>query len=161
MFYVETREIEAFQESFLDGSNEEEENTPPPSKKRRTSAAHLEELQSIKQDVKKILKISRKRGFPIGFINALEDNFSCNICKRCPPVPPLICCRACSSLVGCEYCVNQWYGTGPQALTKMCPNCREPRGYASTFELKGMSSLVSQINSFMHEESDDSDSDLS
>ena len=91
--------------------------------------------------VAKIFKISSKRHIPMGLLNAAEESFSCTICKVCPPKLPLICCRSCSSIVGCESCVNRWYG-------KTCPKCRQERGFANTFELKGLSPFGKILESF-------------
>ena len=102
--------------------------------------------------VAKIFKISSKRHIPMGLLNAAEESFSCTICKVCPPKPPLICCRSCSSIVGCESCVNRWYGSGQAALTKTCPKCRQERGFANTFELKGVSPFLQELDKLINDE---------
>ena len=55
---------------------------------------------------------------PIEILNAAEENFSCTICKQCSPKSSIICCQSCCSIVGCEECVNRWYGSGEAALNK-------------------------------------------
>jgi len=46
------------------------------------------------------------------------------------------------SQLGCSTCINEWY-SGDGGLDKECPNCREPRGYAQTFQFK-------RINDFLN-----------
>ena len=82
------------------------------------SSEILSEIKNVKEQVSKIFKISSKRQIPMGLLNAAEESFSCTICKVCPPKPPFICYRSCSSIVGCESCANLWYGSGQVALTK-------------------------------------------
>ena len=78
----------------------------------------LSEIKNVKEQVAKIFKILSKRQIPMGLLNAVEESFSCTICKVCPPKLPFICYRSCSSIVGCESCANLWYGSGQVALTK-------------------------------------------
>ena len=112
----------------------------------------LSEIKNVKEQVAKIFKVSSRRQIPMGLLNAAEESFSCTICKVCPPKPPLICCRSCSSVVGCESCVNRWYGSGQAALTKTCPKCRQDRGFANTFELKGVSPFLQELDKFVNDE---------
>ena len=152
VFFVNARDHEAFRESFDLANDESNDDAEPPTRRRRIencSDQIINELKGLKSNVNKIFAVTLKKGFPIGFIDYLEDTFSCCIYTRCPPKPALICCRSCSSLVGCQECVDKWYGSGLAALNKHCPRCREPRGYANTFELKGMSSLLEQMETLM------------
>ena len=112
----------------------------------------LSEIKHVKEQVAKIFKISSKRQIPMGLLNDAEESFSCTICKVCPPKPPFICYRSCSSIVGCESCANLWYGSGQAALTKTCPKCRQERGFANTFELKGVSPFLQELDKLINDE---------
>ena len=94
----------------------------------------------------------------MGLLNVAEESFSCTICKVCPPKPTLICCRSCSSIVGCESCVNRWYCSGQAALTKTCPKCRQERGFANTFEMNGLSSFLRELDKSVSNEREQDDS---
>ena len=129
----------------------------PPRRKRSASRCPVSsetfsENKNVKEQVVKIFKISSKRQIPMGLLNAAEESFSCTICKVCPPKPPLICCRSCSSVVGCESCVNRWYGSGQAAVTKICPKCRQERGFANTFELKVLSPFLQELDKSVNDE---------
>ena len=96
------------------------------------SSEILSEIKSVTKQVAKTFKIPSKQQIPMGLLNAAEQSFFCNICKVCPIKPPLIYCRSCSSIVGCESRVNCWYGSGQGAMTKSCEKCRQERGFANT-----------------------------
>ena len=46
-----------------------------------------------------------------------------------------------TTLLGCEECVNAWFD-GADGLSKKCPHCNEPRGYASTFQFKSIDEFL-------------------
>ena len=157
VFWVDAGDLENFQQSFE--IEEADTSDLPPRRKRSVSPCPisseiLSEIKNVKEQVAKIFKISSKRQIPIGLLNAAEESFSCTICKICPPKPPLICCRTCSSIVGCESCVNQWYGSGQAALTKTCSKCRQERGFANTFELKGLNPFLQELDKFVNNETE-------
>ena len=94
----------------------------------------------------------------MSFLLELEETFSCIICRRIPARKPLIACSECNSLIGCQKCVNEWYG-GIQGLQQKCPKCRCERGLTKTVVLKGFDKLLHQIRNLKDStSSDDSDS---
>ena len=93
--------------------------------------------------------------FSLSFIASFEDAFQCSICQQTPARPPLITCSACSTLVGCETCTNEWYRES--SLYKRCPKCCSERGLAKTFVLRGFNEVVTQIRQ-LHEDGNDNES---
>ena len=92
------------------------------------------------------------------FLLELEETFSCIICRRIPARKSLIACSECNSLIGCQKCVNEWYG-GIQGLQQKCPKCRCERGLTKTVVLKGFDKLLHQIRNLKDSmTSDESDS---
>ena len=91
--------------------------------------------------VGEILQVNQILSLPLGIVKLVKDAFMCNICRNTPMTPPLIATKCCNSLLGCEECVNTWYD-GAEGLSKKCPYCGEPRGYASTFQFKGMDEFL-------------------
>ena len=150
----------------------------PPKKKRRSffndsddvqeSIENLiSEVSGVKSEMMKLHKLAFRHHFSVSFLAALDDAFSCSICKRVPPKKPLIGCRDCNSLIGCQRCTNRWFG-GPTGLDKTCPKCRCERGLSKTFVMRGFDELVDQISemnrnlaSTDEESSDDSQSNAS
>ena len=82
------------------------------------------------------MQVNQILSLPIRFVKLRQDAFMCKICNATPMKPPLIATKCCSSLLGCEECVNAWY-EGVDGLSKKCLYCSDPRGYAFTFNLKG------------------------
>ena len=58
--------------------------------------------------------------------------------------PPIIATKYCRSLLGCEECVIIWYN-GVHGLGKKCLHCNEPRGYAFTFQFKGLDDFIREM----------------
>ena len=109
------------------------------------SHADFEHLKSqvceIKTMVSDILEVNQVVSLPLGIVKLLQDAFMCKICHSTHIIPPVIATTCCNSLLGCESCVNNWYG-GSESLSKKCPHCNEPRGYASIFQFKGMDEFL-------------------
>jgi hypothetical protein len=108
-----------------------------PKKQKMISNADFEHLKSqvceIKTMVSDILEVNQVVSLPLGVIKLLRDAFMCKICHSTPMIPPVIATTCCNSFLGWESWVNNWYG-GSESLSKKCPHCNEPRGYASTFQ---------------------------
>ena len=161
MYCVLESQLESFRQSFeIDDMNDDLGNVSlPPSRKRKLDDSNLNDqlssiisdIREIKDGVNNIFKINRKKNVPMGFINTFEC-FSCTICKECPANLPIIGCRSCNSIVGCESCVNTWY-QGQDGLSKSCPRCRERRGYANTFQFKGMDDFITEMRRFLDDDS--------
>ena len=115
----------------------------------------ITEVDGVKEEVRKYRKLSFKHRFSLSFISSFEEAFKCAICATSPAKPPLIACSACSTLVGCQSCTNEWYKEG--ALDKRCPKCRAERGLAKTFVLRGFDDVVQQIKLMQEDENDESD----
>lgn len=85
---------------------------------------------------------------PPCLIKLVSDAFKCKICLRAPMTPPVIATRCCNVLIGCSICTNEWF-SGDGGLDKSCPNCREPRGYAQTFQFKGIDDFLKGFKKLM------------
>ena len=84
-----------------------------------------------------IMQVKQNLSLPIGVVKLLRDAFICKICHVAPMKPPLIVTKCFRSLFGCKECTNAWY-EGVDGLCKKCLYCNEPKGYAFTFQFKGM-----------------------
>lgn len=84
--------------------------------------------------IKELIVVSSKLSLPIKVIKIVNDSFKCNICLCLPMKPPIIGTRCCNTLLGCSGCIDKWY-SGVDSLTKACPNCREPKGYAPNLSI--------------------------
>lgn len=110
-----------------DEENSDEDYNPQPSTKRRKEE-HMQiiqtDIQSIKADVEiKSLTMDPKTQTPLGLKNQVCETFKCCICHVChvvPIRPPLIIAKCCKSIIGCEQCINEWYG-GRRWIVKNLP----------------------------------------
>ena len=59
--------------------------------------------------------------------------------------PPIIYSKCCKSLIGCENCVNLWYGTGPDGINKACPVCNTVRALADTSRICGLDQMLEGV----------------
>ena len=118
----------------------------------------IDEVSEMKNEVVKYRKLAFRHKFSLSFITSLEDAFACSICRATPARPPLIACSACSTLVGCENCTNEWYKDG--SLEKRCPKWRAERGLTKTFILRGFDGVVSQIEQMNHSDEKDNPDDV-
>jgi len=103
-----------------------------------------DELTAVQTELARFRKLAFRHRFSISFIRAFEDAFECSICKKTPATLPLIACQGCSSLIGCELCVNTWYAND-RNMVKNCPKCRVERGLSKTFVLRGFEELIHQL----------------
>ena len=143
--------------SVFDVSDDSEEDFMIPSKKSRGEIEIVRsDIAEIKSLVTDILQINQILPLPLGVIKMIKDAFMCKICHETPMKPPIIATKCCSSLLGCEVCVNTWYD-GAQGLTKKCPHCNEARGYAFTHQFKGLDDFLSGIGQLMTNENSHQD----
>ena len=98
-----------------------------------------EEIREIKAEISKFRKLAFKHHFSLSFISAFEEAFQCCIRKQILANPPIIACSSCSTLVGCEAYIDNWYRN---SLDQRCPKCRATRGLSKTFVLKGFDDLI-------------------
>lgn len=105
-----------------------------------------------------LFQISKNMKLPFGLSKHLQQTFKCHICCSSPIKPPVIFSRCCKQLLGCQLCVDQWYG-GEEGVTCSCPLCRSERAYADTCVLKGLDEFLTSvrplINCTSNEDSDD------
>lgn len=130
--------------SCYDISDDSDEDFTP---KKSTGVYHGDiqmvnsQISEVKSMVCDILKVNQSLPLPLGVVKLLRDAFKCKICHATPMTPPVIATKCCNSLLGCEECVNTWYD-GADGLSKKCPHCNEPRGYASMFQFKGIDEFL-------------------
>ena len=67
-----------------------------------------EDIQEVKSEIKKFHYLVFRQKFSLSFLLELEEDFLCIICRRIPARRPLIACRECNSLIGCQKCSNEW-----------------------------------------------------
>ena len=91
----------------------------------------MEEIASMKKDLGAIFAITKTMKVPTGLQRQLKDTFKCQICHATPISPPVIMARWCHMILGCEDCVNQWYG-GSEGMQRNCPLCRAERSFTET-----------------------------
>ena len=117
-----------------------------------------DELREVKDELKKFRELAFRHKFSAAFLAELEGAFTCIICRRVPARTPLMGCASCSSVIGCQTCVNRWFsGTGDEVLTQKCPKCRCERGISKTTIYRGFDNLLSHIKA-LREHSDSSSS---
>ena len=78
----------------------------------------VEEVREVKEEIGKTRKLAFRHKFSVSFIQSFEEAFRCSVSHVTPARLPLIACRACSTLLGCESCTFE----------KKCPKCNTPRG---------------------------------
>ena len=105
----------------------------------------IKSLKDLKADVEAVqMAIWVKNGIPSGLRIALLHAFKCKICQATPFTPPIILAKCCTSIIGCQTCVDTWY-SGTNALNKNCPLCQQDRGYAQTAILHGLDEITAEV----------------
>ena len=117
-----------------------------------------EDIQEVKSKIKKFHGLAFRQKFSVSLLLESEETFLCIICRRIPARKPLIAYSECNCLIGCQKCVNEWYG-GIQGLQQKCPKCRCERGLTKTVVLKGFDKLLHQIRNLKDSTSSD-DNDI-
>lgn len=106
----------------------------------------LETVGESKQEMMKILQFSNENDVPLALKNLVKETFSCKICHKAPFAPPIVASTCCGAIIGCQSCIQSWYGTGSDVFDKACPLCRAERGYSHTFRLCGMDDFLIKLN---------------
>ncbi|XP_028412947.1 uncharacterized protein LOC114535826 [Dendronephthya gigantea] len=106
------------------------------------------QLHEMKGMINDILQVNQSVSLPVGLVKLVRDAFMCKICHETPIKPPVIATKCCCTLLGCEVCVNTWYN-GTDSLSKKCPYCNEPRGYASTYQFKGLDEFLAALGNMI------------
>ena len=99
----------------------------------------------MKVQIEGYKKLVFRHKFRLTFLEWIDETFSCCIFKRVPPRTPPVSCQTFSTIPGCHWCTDTWYG-GLGGFTKSCSKCRLPRGLRSWFMLKGFDNFVDQIS---------------
>lgn len=86
-----------------------------------------------------------------GLYRQLKDTFQCHICRCTPIEPPVIFTRCCHRILGCQTCVDAWYG-GEAGISRTCPMCRFERAYSETTTLRGLDDFLRAIQPLLAEE---------
>lgn len=115
----------------------------------------LTELQDVvnenKSELLKVLTFSKDNKVPLALKNIVKESFSCKICHKAPMDTPILASRCCGTIIGCEACVQTWYGTGNSVFDKCCPNCRAERGYSNTFRLLGIDEFLVKLRQLVQD----------
>ena len=102
-------------------------------------------FKELKTDIQAVqLALWGKSGLPSSLQTALQHAFKCKICQNTPFDPPVIMAKCCTSIIGCQKCVDSWF-TGPNALSKTCPLCQQERGYANLGTLHGFDEVTEEV----------------
>ena len=138
-----------------DSEEQDSEDYQQCMKKKRKSIGALQisnklnEIQKVLKEnnaeLSKVLKFSKENTVPMALKNLVKDYFSCKICHKAPMDVPILASTCCGSIIGCESCVQLWYGTGSNVFDKCCPNCRADRGYSHTFRLVGIDEFLTSL----------------
>ena len=128
-------------EYISENDSSDEEQRP---KAKRCSV--LEEIKGLRKDIQGVMSLTENSKLPPGLKGLLINTFKCSIC-HCAIKPPVSFTRCCLSIVGCEQCVDQWYG-GEEGRTKSCPLCRRERACSETCRLNGLSDFLEAIQVF-------------
>lgn len=110
--------------------------------------AVLSEVTKLRENVtslrKDLISVNETLDIPICLRKMLIDTFRCTIRQVTPMKPPVIFACCCKSIVGCETCVDKWYG-GEEGMTKLCPRCRAERSLPDTCRLCRLDDFLSHL----------------
>ena len=111
----------------------------------QNNSSTLDECKTMLQE---LIVVNKFLLLPPCVIKLVSDAFKSKICIKAPMTPPVIGTRCCNVLIDGSICINEWF-CGDGGLDKSCPNCREPRGYAQTFQLKGIDNFLKRFERLM------------
>ncbi len=119
-----------------------------PCKKQKQKQNDTNELMNLMKtmhgDMKAVCTLSKGMKLPPGLYSQLVSTFKCQICHVSPINPPVMITRCCKNIIGCELCVDRWYG-GEDGRTKTCPLCRSERAYSEINRLHGLDDFMKAI----------------
>jgi hypothetical protein len=104
-----------------------------------------DDLNCLKEEVSKVLSLTKDSRVPIALKNSVQESFSCLICKTAPMNTPVTASRCCGAIIGCSSCVDTWYSTGSNIFDQACPHCRGERAYSNTFRLTGLDEFLNKL----------------
>ena len=132
--------------------SDSDDDSPPP---KRTSAI-LNELKNLRSSVDSVLKLTTATKIPAALHILLQDTFKCMICHESPIVPPVIMTKCCKVILGCQQCVDTWFG-GESGRKKQCPHCKHERAFTETARLYGVDDFLDGIRPLINMEDDQRD----
>ena len=100
------------------------------------------DIKDIKGKLCSLVNIQKNMKVPLSLQLLLTESFKCCICQELMQ-PPVIFSRCCKCLIGCENCVDKWYGT--DGRNKACPKCLAERSYSETSRLYGIDDFLRGI----------------
>ena len=107
-------------------------------------------IAAIKAQIDSIFEVQSTLKVPLSLRKMLYDTFRCVICHAIM-TPPVIFAKCCKRLLGCEACIDTWYG-GTGGITKTCPQCRGERAYADTCRMGGMDDFLVAVKNLTSSE---------
>ena len=143
--------------SVSSDSSGEESDFIPLTKRRKDDIDRIaSDVKAIRGDITSLFEVSRTTSVPLGLKKMLIDSFRCTICQGTPMMPPIIFSKCCKNLIGCQECVDQWYG-GTEGMSRSCPRCRAERGFTETCRVNGLDEFLQMISKILNEGGDHSD----
>ncbi len=107
----------------------------------------LNEVKGLRSDIARVMKLTKDSKLPPRLKVLLGDTFKCTICQDVIN-PPVVYSRCCKSMIGCEGCVDMWYG-GEDGRTKHCPLCRDDRAATETSRLNGLNDFLNGVQTLL------------
>ena len=111
-------------------------------------------VKAIQRRIDSLFEVDKSLAMPMAMRRHLLETFRCHICRESMK-PPIIFTKCCKYILGCQSCVNTWYGGG-EGLDKPCPRCRTERAFGKTCQLKGMDEFLKMVGSLDESADDDS-----
>lgn len=111
----------------------------------------VEEVKEMRKDIQCLFQITNKMKISPGLYRHFKETFQCHICRCTPIEPPVIFTRCCHRILGCQTCVDAWYG-GEDGISRTCPMCRFERAYSETTTLRGLDDFLRAIQPLLAEE---------
>jgi len=99
----------------------------------------VEEVKETWKDIQCLFQITEKTKVSPGLYQQLREIFQCHICRSTPIAPPVTFARYCRRILGCQTCVDAWYG-GEEGMSRTCPMCRFERKEYLGSQLSNLSS---------------------
>ena len=135
----------------IDDSDSEDDVSTCTAGKKSKQDELMMEVKAIRHDLSAVLSLSKDMKLPPDLYRQLTDTFKCHICQSTPISPPVMFTRCCKSILGCEVCVDSWFG-GENGRSKSCPLCRAERAYSETCRLHGLDDFLTAIQLLLCDE---------
>ena len=104
----------------------------------------VEEVKETWKDIQCLFQITEKTKVSPGLYRQLRETFQCHICRSTPIAPPVTFARYCRRILGCQTCVDAWYG-GEEGMSRTFPMCCFERAYSETTTLRGLDDFLSHL----------------